>query len=108
MCNSIRSKILSRIYGHGGGWIFSSHDFIGDFRRYEIDQTLSSLAKAGDIRRILRGIYDYPKTSPRLGRLSPDADAVAAAIARKDGRVVEVSPARAAKGRSAARISAAV
>ena len=84
MCNSIRGKILSKIHGHGEGWIFSSHDFIGDFRRYEIDQTLSSLAKAGDIRRILRGIYDYPSYSEILKRqVAPDLSEVAAALARK-------------------------
>ncbi len=84
MCNSKRSKILSRIYGHGRGWVFSSHDFIGDFRRYEIDQTLSSLAKAGAIRRILRGIYDYPRYSELLKRpVAPDLSEVAAALARK-------------------------
>ncbi|WP_290483272.1 DUF6088 family protein, partial [Hyphomonas sp. UBA3601] len=64
--------------------------------RASVDQTLSRLTDQGVIRRLARGIYDYPKTSPRLGRLSPDPDAVAAAIARKDGRVVQVSPARAA------------
>ncbi len=84
MCNSIRGKILSKIRGHRKGWIFSSHDFIGDFRRYEIDQTLSSLAKAGDIRRILRGIYNYPDYSEILKRqVAPDLSEVAAALARK-------------------------
>lgn len=84
MCNSVRSKILSRIRGRGKGWVFSSHDFIGDFRRYEIDQTLSSLAEAGVIRRTMRGIYDYPRHSEILKRqVAPDLSQVAAALARK-------------------------
>ncbi len=33
---------------------------------------------------MLPGIYDLPTTSPRLGKLSPDLDAVARAIARKN------------------------
>ena len=84
MCNSVRSKILHRIRGRGKGWVFSSHDFIGDFRRYEIDQTLSSLAEAGEIRRIMRGIYDYPRSSEILKKqVAPDLSQVAAALARK-------------------------
>ncbi len=84
MCNSLRSKILSRIQGHGGGWVFSSHDFIHEFQRYEIDQTLSSLAKKGVIRRIMRGIYDDPRYSEILKRqVAPDVSQVASALARK-------------------------
>ena len=37
MYNSIKDKIISRIYGHGMGWVFSPNDFLQDFKRYEID-----------------------------------------------------------------------
>jgi len=84
MYNSLRDKILSRIQGHGGGWVFSSHDFIHEFQRYEIDQTLSGLAKKGDIRRIMRGVYDYPRYSEILKKqVAPDVSQVASALARK-------------------------
>jgi hypothetical protein len=84
VCKSIRTKILARIRGHGKGWVFSSHDFIGDFRRYEVDQTLSSLTEVGVIRRIMRGIYDYPRHSEILKRqVACDLNQVAAALARK-------------------------
>ncbi len=89
-------KIKRRIIGKGRGAVFTPADFRDLGSRASVDQTLSRLTDQGVIRRLARGIYDYPKTSPRLGRLSPDPDAVAAAIARKDGRVVQVSPARAA------------
>jgi hypothetical protein len=89
-------KIKRRIIGKGRGAVFTPADFLDLCSRDSVDQTLSRLTDQGVIRRLARGIYDYPKTSPRLGRLSPDPDAVAAAIARKDGRVVQVSPARAA------------
>ena len=89
-------KIKRRIIGKGRGAVFTPADFLDLGSRASVDQTLSRLTDQGVIRRLARGIYDYPKTSPRLGRLSPDPDAVAAAIARKDGRVVQVSPARAA------------
>ena len=90
------AKIKRRIIGKGRGAVFTPSDFLDLGSRAAIDQALSRLNDQGVIRRLARGIYDYPKTSPRLGRLSPDPDAIATAIARKDGRVVQVSPARAA------------
>lgn len=84
MRNSIKNKIFARICGHGRGWTFSAFDFQGDFKRYEIDATLSSLWKENKIRRICRGIYDYPVFSTILQRnAAPDINAAAAALARK-------------------------
>ena len=80
----IKNKILFKIYGHGRGWAFFPNDFIGEFGRKEIDNALSDLTKEGKIRRIARGMYDYPKYSELLGQeLSPDFDQVARAFARK-------------------------
>jgi len=81
---TINKKILSRIYGHGKGWAFSPNDFVGEFARKQVDNALSDLAKEGKIRRICRGMYDYPKYSELLGmELSPDHNQVARAFARK-------------------------
>ena len=84
MRKSVKQQILSTIYGHGGGWTFSATDFLSDFKRYEIDESLSSLAKDGKIRRCIRGIYDYPIFSSILNKIvAPDVDKVAQALARK-------------------------
>ena len=81
---SIDNKILSRIYGHGRGWAFFAKDFSADFGGANIDKALSDLTKQGKIRRVCRGMYDYPKYSELLGQtLSPDFDQVAQAFARK-------------------------
>lgn len=81
---SIASKVLSRIYGRGRGWAFSSNDFVDEFNRDQVDNALSDLTKDGKIRRVCRGIYDYPKYSVLLDQqLSPDFDHVAQAFARK-------------------------
>lgn len=81
---TISNKILSRIYGRGRGWAFFPNEFVGDFDRKQIDNALSDLAAEGKIRRIYRGMYDYPKYSELLGQtLSPDFDQVAQAFARK-------------------------
>ena len=89
-------KIKRRIIGKRRGAVFTPADFLDLGSRAAVDQTLSRLADQGVIRRLTRGVYDYPKLSPRLGPLSPDTDAIAHAIARKDRHVVQVSPARAA------------
>lgn len=80
----IKNKVLSRIYGRGKGWAFSASDFIEEFSGESIDKSLSVLTKDGKIRRVCRGIYDYPKYSELLKQeLSPDFDQAAQAFARK-------------------------
>lgn len=81
---SVANKVISRIYGRGRGWAFSSNDFVDKFNRGQVDNALSDLAKDGKIRRVCRGLYDYPKYSALLEqKLSPDFDQVAQAFARK-------------------------
>lgn len=80
---SIDNKILSRIYGRGRGWAFTKTDFVAEFGEPNIHQALSTLSRAGKIRRACQGVYDYPRQSEILGQLSPDLDQVAHALARK-------------------------
>lgn len=90
--NSIEDKVLSRIYGNGKGYAFSSSDFIDKFPINNIDKALSSLTRKEKIRRVSRGIYDYPKYSELLQKeLSPDIEQVARAYARKFNWKIEVS-----------------
>ena len=84
MSQGVENKIISRIYGRGRGWAFTKTDFVSEFGGANIHQALSSLTKAGKIRRVCRGVYDYPRYSELLDRqLSPDLDQVAHALARK-------------------------
>ncbi|RDH87665.1 MAG: hypothetical protein DIZ78_03660 [endosymbiont of Escarpia spicata] len=84
MSQGIETKIISRIYGRGRGWAFTKTDFVSEFGEANIHQALSSLTKAGKIRRVCRGVYEYPRYSELLDRqLSPDLDQVAHALARK-------------------------
>ncbi|QIE48212.1 hypothetical protein G5B38_21650 (plasmid) [Pseudohalocynthiibacter aestuariivivens] len=92
----ITSKIKQRIIGKGRGAIFAPSDFLDIGSRASVDQALSRLADHGVIRRLTRGLYDYPKKSPRFGYVSPSADDVAQAVARKDNQVLQPSPAMAA------------
>lgn len=92
----ITSKIKQRIIGKGRGAIFAPSDFLDIGSRASVDQALSRLADQGVIRRLTRGLYDYPKKNPRFGYLSPSADDIAQAVARKDHQVLQPSPAMAA------------
>lgn len=81
---SINNKAISRIYGRGRGWACSPNDFVEVFSRDQIENALYKLCREGKIRRVCRGIYDYPKYSELLQQeLSPDFDQVAQAFARK-------------------------
>jgi len=63
--------------------VFSAADFAALGGRAAIDQALSRLATAGELRRIGRGLYDRPRTHAVLGALVPSADAIARAVAEK-------------------------
>ncbi|QSH40578.1 DUF6088 family protein [Lentisphaerota bacterium ZTH] len=83
---SLHNKIIRSIRGHGSGWSFSQKDFLQLGSREAIDIALHRLTNTGNIRRVIRGIYDYPKYSKLLKEnLSPDIHQVAHAIARKNG-----------------------
>lgn len=89
---SVEERILYTIYGHGKGYAFSTNDFIKEFSTNSIDKALSNLTKQGKIRRIARGLYDYPKYSDFLQmQLGPDIEQVAFAIARKFNWKIEIS-----------------
>lgn len=92
----ITARILKRIKSKGRGAIFAPSDLLDLGSRASVDQTLSRLADQGVIRRLTRGLYDYPKISPRFGMIQPSVDDVARAIARKDRYVLLVSQAAAA------------
>ncbi|GHT57665.1 hypothetical protein FACS18945_2500 [Bacteroidia bacterium] len=84
MKETAKNRILSRIYGRGKGWVFSAVDFLPDLKRWEIDRSLTDLAKEGKIARILPGLYYYPSYSALLQEIvGPDIQRVAYALARK-------------------------
>jgi hypothetical protein len=81
---SMKDQILAKINRLGGGKAFSAKDFLDVASRGTIDMALSALTRSGVIRRVRRGLYDIPKVNPSLGgKLSPDIDEAARAIARK-------------------------
>ena len=81
---TMRDQIVARIERLGEGKAFSAKDFLDIASRGSIDMALASLTRSGTIRRLRRGLYDMPKVNTALGgKLSPDIDEAARAIARK-------------------------
>ena len=79
------------------GFAFTARDFLDLGSQGTVFMALSTLARLGKIRRISRGLYDYPRPSELLGGLlAPDFDQVAHAIARKTGIRIQPSGAQAA------------
>jgi hypothetical protein len=81
---TMRDQIVARIERLGEGKAFSAKDFLDISSRGSIDMALASLTRSGTIRRLRRGLYDMPKVNTALGgKLSPDIDEAAQAIARR-------------------------
>jgi hypothetical protein len=93
---SVPDRIMKRARARGRGGVFTPSDFLDVAGRSAIDQALSRLAKGGQLRRLARGLYDFPKVHPKLGPLSPTPDDVAQALARETGSQVQIAGARAA------------
>lgn len=93
---SIAVNVVKRIKRKGRGSVFVPKDFLDLGSRAAVDQALSRLARKETIRRLSRGVYDYPRQHKRLGVLSPSVDAVAKAVADRDGSKLQISGARAA------------
>jgi len=77
---STKNKIINRIYGKGRGWCYTPKSFSDLGSPEAIRITLHRLEKKGAIRRLSRGIYEYPKKHPTIGLLSPNPDKIAEAI----------------------------
>ena len=90
------NKVLSRIYGKKRGWVFTPSHFLDLGSRAQVGMALKAICDRGIIRRISRGLYDYPKCHPKLGILEPTADQIVQAIATREHRKVQPSGAYAA------------
>ena len=93
---SIDNKVINRIYGHGRGWVFTPAHFSDLGSRAAVASALRRYRQSALIRQLARGLYDYPRTDPKLGMLSPSPDAVAKALAGRDAVRLQPSGAYAA------------
>lgn len=93
---SIDSALLTRIMRRGRGSVFVPTDFLDLGTRDTVDVVLHRLTKKGTIRRLARGVYDFPKEHPALGRLQPSVEAIAKALAGRDRTRIQPAGAYAA------------
>lgn len=61
-----------------------------------VRKALQTLSEKGVIRRLGRGLYDYPASHPKLGVLTPTPEQIAMALAGKDKTRIQPSGAYAA------------
>lgn len=78
-------KINGRIRRKGEGWVFTPSDFLDIGSPQAVGMNLLRLSRQGMIRRLDRGIYDYPKKHPKLGILHAEPKEILSAISRRDG-----------------------
>ena len=96
MVTSVPNRIMQRARAGGRGGVFTPRDFLDIAARAAVDQGLSRLVKNGKLRRLARGLYDFPKVHPKLGPLSPAPDVVALALVRETDSLLQIDGARAA------------
>lgn len=83
--SAVANRIMKRVRAKGRGWVFTPKSFVDFGTRGSVDVALSRLSQSGDIRRIGRGLYDYPRQHAALGDLSPDPVRIASAISAQSG-----------------------
>lgn len=85
MHRSVYDKLRRQIEKRLPGAVFVTREFLELGSRAAVDEALSRLAREGVIRRLGRGLYDFPRLHPVFGPVPADPDQIAAALARKTG-----------------------
>ena len=93
---SIVNRIKKRIYSKNRGFVFTKSHFLDLGHPKTVAKALERLADSGEIRRLARGLYDYPEKHPTLGDLPPNYERVAQALAGRDSLKIQPSGAYAA------------
>jgi len=93
---SIASKIKKRIYSKSRGFVFTKSHFLDLGSRTAAAKALERLVDSGTIRRLARGLYDYPEKHLMLGELPANYERIAQALAGRDGLKIQPSGAYAA------------
>ena len=96
MHKSVYEKLRRQIEKREPGAVFVTREFLELGSRAAVDEALARLAKEDVIRRLGRGLYDFPRHHPTLGPVPADPDQIAAALARKTGSRLQSAGARAA------------
>lgn len=78
---SIDTNVLRRIRRMRPGTVFTVRDLAEIGPRTAVASALTRHVRAGEVRRLTRGLYHVPDLHPRFGELHPDPDRIARAVA---------------------------
>ncbi|MCD4779032.1 MAG: type IV toxin-antitoxin system AbiEi family antitoxin domain-containing protein [Candidatus Omnitrophica bacterium] len=78
------------------GFVFTKYQFFDLGNPKTVAKVLERMAESGEIRRIARGLYDYPQKHSTLGDVPPNLDHIADALSEKDNLKIQPSGAYAA------------
>ena len=80
----LRESIERHLRKRGRGYAFTRKDLLSLASSGTLGRILARLVEDGTLRRIDRGLFDYPRVNEKLGgQLSPDIDQAAQALSRK-------------------------
>ncbi len=96
--NSVDNQILGRIIAKNRGWVFTPADFLDLGSRTAVGLALMRHARIGTIRKLARGLYDYPVQDARAAPVPPSNESIANALKGRDDFRLQVSGAHAANG----------
>ena len=81
----LKAAILARIESGAQRGVWTPRDFFDLGARDAVDKTLQRLTRAGNLRRVDRGLYDKPSLNSLIQKINPpDPRHVIDAIARRD------------------------
>jgi len=93
---TIVDRIKKIIYSQKRGFVFTKYRFFDIGNPKTVAKVLERMVESGEIRRIARGIYDYPQKHPEFGDIPADPNKIADALAEKDNLKIQPSGAYAA------------
>jgi hypothetical protein len=93
---SIDSKVIARVFGTGRGCVFTPNDFLDLGSRSGVYNALARGAKAGRIRKLAQGLYDYPRIGTDGKALLPTTEAVVRGLVGREATRFQPSGAHAA------------
>lgn len=85
--SNIEQLIMQRMREHGRGkWVCTATDFMDLGPRADVAKALARLSRAGTLRRVDHGFFDYPRIDRATKQPVPATlDCIIAAIVRRDG-----------------------
>lgn len=90
------TRIKKRIYSKERGFVFTKNHFLDLGHPKTVAKALERLVGSKEIRRLARGLYDYPEKHPTLGDLPANYEHIAQALAGRDSLKIQPSGAYAA------------